>query len=1477
MRTTHRGWRKAVAALSVSVLGAAGLVAVAAPATATPETEVAWSQDFSDGTFAPFTIDSGTAQVVEFEGRNVLRVNPTADWGGLETPNLTADVTYTFTAQMRLAEPGPSVNARLWGMPGNTYTNGWPGQPLSADEWTTVTGEWTGTRFRLVSQSSTPFLLSDVVVTRPAGAEPFVPHVVQTWTFATEADMADVEAAGPVALSRVEDPTAEDGWVLLAANRSADWHAPRLHVPTTELAEYRLDVTMRVVTGATGQLQARIMPGFTYMGNQNITNVFTTVSTQTFVAGGPEIIAIHAMPANADFMIDTIELWRVAPAPDIDPGFEFERLEWDFEDGTAQGWFPRFTRNTPAGATRLDVTTPGFESNHAIAIVNRLDQGDGPMFDIAEYVRPGLRLEFTADIRFLAEPTVDPRITLSIQNGPNSFTNLVQNMTPGTEWTQVRGEFVVPAFTTHALIYFETAWAGGAAGETAPFEIDNIVIDRPQPLDWDRNLVPLWETLPGMNVGVAVDSRDFTDEFGEVIAHHFTHLVGENHHKPDSWFTSTAATTPWSTGIAQLRMHNEGRAILDFALENDMTAFGHVLVWHAQIPSWFFTPDSNSGVEFAPTAANQQIMIDRLWEYIGGVAAEIYDLYGPFGSAGNPFNSYEVANEVVHGGGPAAAATHNLRPGSPWTRIFAPDPESYWVADRGFNNRDWFLYEAFQAADYYMNYRFHVRDARGRDNADPDRITLWINDYNTERGLISPDNPATKRFQLLQVTNRLLEAGAPLDGVGHQFHAGLIHPVEGLRHALDLFAYENGFVAKPVLQAITEIDVTIPAATEANFLAQGHYYREAFDIIRSHHLEHGDIDTVTMWGLNDGRSWRATQFPLLFADDLTAKWAFAGAVYNAQWLVPDIWERFDRPELPTTINRANVFGQSIPMDDAVFTHPAWDALPSHRLTGPAGADAGSFEVRWAEDVLYVLLTVPFGEQTAAVGGGRNLGTRAVVNFEDTSVTVWYDGLRGAVVDAEVITIDDGDAFRAVVRFPLTGVLQGDVRSLDVFTFNGPDTPYIGGIQASNSERGAWTTRGGRGELLFKWDLGFVQIPQADVAPVLGAFDAAVWAGAQVITTDLGAQGVADAATAEARLLWYQGTDFATLFALIDVDDSTPCVASANAHEQDSVEIFLGLADRAFDGAPDSLMDAQFRVSRAGAHSFGMGLGWAMPLRIASVVEDNGTDGYRVMVAIQMRTGTGHQVGQWESHGGLGTVHGFDLQVNDARNGSRAAVRSWANPTDQGWASTTNWGVMQLVDALEVTPSGPRFIDVPEGAPFFNEIEWLAERGVTQGYYLGDGVREFRPGNQVHRGALAAFFYRLAGTSVTGDFVTPTTARFVDVPLGAPFFREIEWFASVGISTGYADGTFRPANNAHRGAISAFMYRFADLVDDTTGFVTPTTARFVDVPVGAPFFRQIEWMAANGISTGYADGTFRSGNNVHRGALAAFMYRLAADL
>lgn len=117
-----------------------------------------------------------------------------------------------------------------------------------------------------------------------------------------------------------------------------------------------------------------------------------------------------------------------------------------------------------------------------------------------------------------------------------------------------------------------------------------------------------------------------------------------------------------------------------------------------------------------------------------------------------------------------------------------------------------------------------------------------------------------------------------------------------------------------------------------------------------------------------------------------------------------------------------------------------------------------------------------------------------------------------------------------------------------------------------------------------------------------------------------------------------------------------------------------------------------------------------------------------------------------------------------------------------------------------------------------------------------------------------------------------TPGFVDVSGDHLFFGHITWMAEEGISTGYDDGTYRPAQPVTRSAMAAFLFRAAGSPEP----VPPDTPTFPDVGLEHPFFDEVEWLASEQITTGYEDGTFRPGAPTSRGAMAAYLFRAAGS-
>ncbi|MBF1676566.1 MAG: S-layer homology domain-containing protein [Rothia sp.] len=188
-------------------------------------------------------------------------------------------------------------------------------------------------------------------------------------------------------------------------------------------------------------------------------------------------------------------------------------------------------------------------------------------------------------------------------------------------------------------------------------------------------------------------------------------------------------------------------------------------------------------------------------------------------------------------------------------------------------------------------------------------------------------------------------------------------------------------------------------------------------------------------------------------------------------------------------------------------------------------------------------------------------------------------------------------------------------------------------------------------------------------------------------------------------------------------------------------------------------------------------------------------------------------------------------------------------------------VLRVSSSSEAPAESAHFKDVPADYPFVNDINWLAQRRITTGY--PDGT--FRPNGSVERGAMAAFFYRMAGSP---QFTAPSTPSFKDVPRDHPFYKEIEWMRARGITTGWSDGTFRPNDAVNRDAMAAFFYRFAG----SPAYSAPAVSPFSDVSTGSQFYREIAWLADQRITTGWPDGSFRPVQPIERGAMAAFLHR-----
>jgi len=324
-------------------------------------------------------------------------------------------------------------------------------------------------------------------------------------------------------------------------------------------------------------------------------------------------------------------------------------------------------------------------------------------------------------------------------------------------------------------------------------------------------------------IGAAIEPHQTSGLVSELLKKHVNLIVAENAMKPASIQPSEGKFN-WSGADR----------IVKFAKENGMELRFHTLVWHNQVPNWFFLDENGRPMvdETDPEKreANKQLLLQRLETHVRTVVERYKD----------DIKSWDVVNEVIEPGDPDGMRN------SLWYQITGTD----------------FIETAFRAA----------REAGGPD------IRLYINDYGT-------DDPK-KRDLLYNLVKEMLERGVPIDGVGHQTHISVPWPpVEQIIESMKKFA-ELGLD-----NIVTELDMSLYAwndrrdygddIPEAVLQKQAERYRDLFTAFK----ENKDIlSEVTFWGISDAHTWLSsfpivrTEAPLLFDKNFHAKPAFWGVV-----------------------------------------------------------------------------------------------------------------------------------------------------------------------------------------------------------------------------------------------------------------------------------------------------------------------------------------------------------------------------------------------------------------------------------------------------------------------------------------------------------------------------------------------------------------------------------------------------------------------
>jgi GH35 family endo-1,4-beta-xylanase len=375
---------------------------------------------------------------------------------------------------------------------------------------------------------------------------------------------------------------------------------------------------------------------------------------------------------------------------------------------------------------------------------------------------------------------------------------------------------------------------------------------------WDLSLPSLQELFaPYFFVGNIYSTTPIMNQFDtrQAFRHHFNAVTAENWHKPDQIAgpgSRSARPAPEDFNFTQ------ADAIIDWAIENNITLIGHALIWHSQSPNWLFRNPQNQPLTRAEALSNMEFYISTLanhWQSRGVI---------------DSFYSWDVTNEVIASSGGNWGGDVNdwnagdwrtqMRTESGWWQAFS----NGYDASAGEHPSDFVFYAYYFARRYFPN------------------SILYYNDYNEEI-------PAKRNAiaQMVEQINQRWQNHPEYDGrllierIGMQSHyhlRGWTTNLDNVRTALERYAATGAGIS------ITELDITVggygsappnPEDLPALFEEQAQAYSRLF----GYYLEFAHvIHRVSFWGLADSQSWRAPGHPLIFDAQFRAKPAFHAIV-----------------------------------------------------------------------------------------------------------------------------------------------------------------------------------------------------------------------------------------------------------------------------------------------------------------------------------------------------------------------------------------------------------------------------------------------------------------------------------------------------------------------------------------------------------------------------------------------------------------------
>ena len=334
---------------------------------------------------------------------------------------------------------------------------------------------------------------------------------------------------------------------------------------------------------------------------------------------------LESPDTTQSFLVDDVTIIGEAAAP-TEPSAPVTLTSYQttFESGL-EGWGPR-------GDAKVATTTiDSYAGTTSLLVTNRVQNWQGPTLDVTKGLAVGRPVGVSVWAR-LAPGQSPASLKVSVQRDRAGTSTAYEGVAGASAvvtadaWTQLKGTYTLGAPIDRAQVYVE-----GDAG--VRFMIDDFALAEivETPIQQD---IPALQAVLGADgiehVGVAIDSRETVGRASQLLLKHYNAITPENDGKP-----AEVQPTEGTFTFGDLDR------LLDYADENGVKVYGHVLVWHSQTPDWFFKDGTR---DLTNNPADQALLKARMEAHIKATADHINERY-PDGDS--PIWAWDVVNEVI--------------------------------------------------------------------------------------------------------------------------------------------------------------------------------------------------------------------------------------------------------------------------------------------------------------------------------------------------------------------------------------------------------------------------------------------------------------------------------------------------------------------------------------------------------------------------------------------------------------------------------------------------------------------------------------------------------------------------------------------------------------------------------------------------------------------------------------------------------------